>query len=74
MPTFKGLDVILSSRIPCLDTSAAGILDKTESTACRIADILAGEVRDRFQVPDDDVMEGALHQSREAQIDSSSTI
>jgi hypothetical protein len=34
----------------------------------------AGEVRDCFKVPDHDVIEGALHQSREAQIGSSSTV
>ena len=34
----------------------------------------AGEVGDGFEVPDEDLIEGALHQSREAQIVSSSTI
>ena len=34
----------------------------------------AGEVGDGFEVPDEDVIEGALHQSREAQIGWASTI
>ena len=34
----------------------------------------AGEVGDGFEVPDEDLIEGALHQSREAQIVSSLTI